>query len=62
MPMNREKKLDLLQLAYKRWIIEYPGEEMDQIDCHLPQIQASLGLPPSITGFEGSPDTTDRYR
>ena len=25
-------KTHLLQLAYKRWIIEYPSEEMDQID------------------------------
>ena len=48
--MNREEKLHLLQLAYKRWIIEYPEEEMDQIDCHLQQIQARLGLPSSVTG------------
>ena len=58
--MNREEKLRLLQLAYRCWIIEYPNEEMDQIDCHLPEIQASLGLPSSITGFEGSPDTSDK--
>lgn len=57
--MNREEKLRLLQLAYRRWIIEYPNEEMDQIDCHLPEIQASLGLPSSITGFEGLPDAAD---
>ena len=50
--MNREEKIHLLQLAYKRWIIEYPGEEMDQIDCHLPFIQARLGLPPEVTGLQ----------
>ena len=43
--MNREEKLQLLQLAYRRWLVEFPGEEMDQIDCHLPLIQANLGLP-----------------
>ena len=50
--MNREEKLHLLQLAYKRWIIDYPHEEMDQIDCHLQQIQARLGLPSSVTGIK----------
>jgi hypothetical protein len=25
---------------------------MDQVDCHLPEIQASLGLPKEITGFD----------
>ena len=58
--MNREEKLHLLQLAYKRWINEYPGETIDQSDCHLPQIQANLGLPSSITGFEGLSGTTDK--
>ena len=57
--MNREEKLHLLQLAFKRWIIEFPGEDIDQNDCHLPQIQASLGLPSSVTGFESGPETFD---
>ena len=50
--MNREEKLQLLQLAYKRWIIEYPSEELDRFDCHLPVIQARLGLPSGVTGLE----------
>ena len=43
--MNREEKLLLLQLVYRRWLVEFPGEEMDQIDCHSPLMQAGLGLP-----------------
>ena len=50
--MNRKEKLRLLQLAYKRWIDEFPDEAMDQIDCHLPFIQAHLGLPSRVTGLE----------
>ena len=49
--MKRDEKLRLLRVAYLEWIKEYPEEEMDQGDCHLPEIQAKLGLPKSITGF-----------
>jgi hypothetical protein len=50
--MNRDEKLNLLQLAYSRWINEYPNEEMDQIDSHLQQIQTDLGLPLNVIGIE----------
>lgn len=57
--MKRDETLRLLRIAYLRWIREYPEEDMDQGDCHLPEIQASLGLPKTITGFEGRSETTD---
>jgi hypothetical protein len=50
--MNRDEKLRLLQRAYAIWLERYPKEDMDQVDCHLPEIQASLGLPKEITGFD----------
>lgn len=57
--MKRDEKLRLLRIAYFRWINEFPEEDIDQEDCHLPQIQANLGLPKNITGFEIPSGTTD---
>ena len=58
--MNRDEKLRLLQLSYRIWIKEYPHENMDHIDCHLPEIQDSLGLPKEITGYDGQSQQNER--
>lgn len=50
--MNREEKLRLLQRAYAIWLERCPEGNMAQVNCHLPEIQASLGLPKEITGFD----------
>lgn len=57
--MNRDETLRLLRMAYFQWTREYPAEDIDQEDCHLYQIQATLGLPKNITGIENPSETTD---
>lgn len=60
MSMNRDEKLRLLQLAYMIWIKQYPHEDMDHIDCHLPEIQDGLGLPKELTGYDGKAQQNER--
>ena len=52
--MNREIKLKLLQNAYTEWIRLHPDENDDDPNCHLPQIQRSMGLPEELITGEDS--------